>query len=486
MIHSVVSIAVGLIILALAATSNAAEFYVDPVNGSMDNDGSKANPWSTMEEVWRQNKIRTQAWISPWSESAGLIEKNASAPVQPGDTIYLMTGNHGDLSIKSAINTDWIYVKAYAGETPRFNSIYMRAGAKWVFDGLHIGWEYGSNTPTHLFSIDDSDLRGPSSDIVIRKCTLSQTSVNTASWTQAEWENISANGIYISEGGTVAKTSKVLIEENNISNVNRGILVNGNDITIKGNAIAWFISDGIRVGTSDTILVECNTIKEAVSINGVHHDCIQAYSTHDSTTISHMTNITVSKNTCINTEDDSRNFIGVLQCVGLFDGLYDGLKVENNLCVVNAYHCLGIYGARGASIANNTCAINVKGHPDVTESAGIIMGATNAGTHGSDNVVINNFASHIIDDNGGLTRSESNITGYTPTDHFQSTTTINYNLIPASTAVNTGATIGAPTIDISEHERDTNPDVGAYEYIPVGVPSIPKNFRITISTANGY
>lgn len=47
---------IGLVCLFMVMRIQAALFYVDPQNGSISNDGSSANPWSTLQEVLDSNK----------------------------------------------------------------------------------------------------------------------------------------------------------------------------------------------------------------------------------------------------------------------------------------------------------------------------------------------------------------------------------------------------------------------------------------------
>ena len=52
-----------------AVVANAAEFYVDPVDGSPEGDGSEARPWQTIESVLSQSAINdsmkaSAAWMT--------------------------------------------------------------------------------------------------------------------------------------------------------------------------------------------------------------------------------------------------------------------------------------------------------------------------------------------------------------------------------------------------------------------------------------
>ena len=48
------------LLLCIAAPAWAADFYVDPVNGSDAGNGGAANPWRTLQAVIQANRIETR------------------------------------------------------------------------------------------------------------------------------------------------------------------------------------------------------------------------------------------------------------------------------------------------------------------------------------------------------------------------------------------------------------------------------------------
>lgn len=95
-----------LLVCLSAATLGAADFYVDPVNGSAAGNGSAGNPWLTLEQVVSDNLIESQVWNSlPYTAGATLVPKNAGAPVKAGDTVWLRTGYHGELVLNGYYNS---------------------------------------------------------------------------------------------------------------------------------------------------------------------------------------------------------------------------------------------------------------------------------------------------------------------------------------------------------------------------------------------
>ena len=71
------------------------------------------------------------------SSPAKKLPPNNGATVQPGDTVYLMTGSHGDVSLNAA-NPDFITLAAAAGQTPILSSLKMEGASHWILSGLTV------------------------------------------------------------------------------------------------------------------------------------------------------------------------------------------------------------------------------------------------------------------------------------------------------------------------------------------------------------
>ena len=122
-------------------------WYVDPVHGktpAAGGSGSQASPWNSLSGIisgnWAANGFSIPGYTRPLLSSvpyyhitsAGRIDvadKLGNPPVQPGDTIYLMSGNYGDIGLGSfdlpTTNSDFVTVQAapIAGQVP-FNPLY--------------------------------------------------------------------------------------------------------------------------------------------------------------------------------------------------------------------------------------------------------------------------------------------------------------------------------------------------------------------------
>ena len=120
-----------------------AEFYVDPVNGSPRGDGSAARPWRTIQEVFDAGRIESQQWDRlPYTDESTPVVKNAGAPVQAGDIIWLRSGFHGELNITGYYNTAPITLAAEEGHMPCLSALRIRSGANWIVRGLAVSAEF--------------------------------------------------------------------------------------------------------------------------------------------------------------------------------------------------------------------------------------------------------------------------------------------------------------------------------------------------------
>jgi hypothetical protein len=72
------------LLLLLASSAGATDFYVDPVNGSDSGNGTDTNPWRTLQAVIEARLIETQSWESLPYEAG----KPAAAHLDAGDRLF--------------------------------------------------------------------------------------------------------------------------------------------------------------------------------------------------------------------------------------------------------------------------------------------------------------------------------------------------------------------------------------------------------------
>ena len=158
------------------------------------------------------------------------------------------------------------------------------------------------------------------------------------------------------------------------------------------------------------------------------------------------------------TTDPNRPLQGHLQGIGFFDGMYDNIRVTNNVVIVTQYHGIALYGVRNAFVANNTVVgsdnpwLAVVSHKDGTPSTA---------------TVINNLTGDLRFDDTGTFEVSNNMEISNHQDHFliydPTNQIYDLRLKATSSAINAGSSNGAPTADILGNVRDSQPDCGAYE-----------------------
>ena len=165
----------------------AADYYVDPVNGSDLGDGSMASPWLSLQWVIDE-QVETQTWSSfPWSEADGLVAHHAGSPVQAGDTIYLMDGYHGTLSIIGLYNLDFIRIAAAPGHQAQLGWVLVQGGGHWPFDGLEISPMLEAElNPEPAFFGENHSWRGYTEYITIENSKIF-TLDDVSAWSMEDW-----------------------------------------------------------------------------------------------------------------------------------------------------------------------------------------------------------------------------------------------------------------------------------------------------------
>lgn len=131
-------------------------FYVDPVGGSMDNDGSRERPWSSIQQVM-DTKLQTFRYAArPCPGGELSAARNQGAPISGGDVIVLLPGYHGSLLVQEAYNRREVTLRAEAGAT--LSSVRVVAASRWAFSGLTVDGSSGGRTSGSdtLFIVDSS------------------------------------------------------------------------------------------------------------------------------------------------------------------------------------------------------------------------------------------------------------------------------------------------------------------------------------------
>lgn len=439
--------------LIFLPTAFSATFYLDPVNGNINNNGSSDSPWSTLEEVVNNNFVETQEYSPlPYDPAnSQLVIKNAGAVIKAGDTLMLRNGLHGTVLIDRHYNADFITIMAAPGHTPILAEIRFRAAKNWKLSGLEISSEpYGYYTNYRLVYIESHSYRGPSSDFEITDCNIYSTT-NSSSWTAQDWLDKVSGGISING-------DRVHANNNILTNVSMGITITGADCSAINNQIINFSADGMRA-LGKNILLEGNLIKNCYDIDDNHDDGIQSFNLN----YEDYSNVVIRGNTIINFEDPNQPLRGPLQGIGCFDGPYNDWIIENNVIAIDHYHGISLYGAYNCMVRNNTVIdltpdetpgpawIRITDHKDGTPSAGCVVANNVANTFSVDGLMLNNYT---VDD----------YVGYE--EHFVDYLQHDFRLKPGSAMIDAGDDTNAALTDILSVSRPQgiSSDIGAYEY----------------------
>jgi hypothetical protein len=449
--------------------SLAATFYVDPAIGNMDNDGSVNHPWRTLAEVIDQNKIESmQPADYPYSFGDPLVVKNDGAPVQPGDTIVLMSGFHGTVTIIAYYNPETITIKAGQGQTPHLGPIEIRSSSKWVLEGLHISPSFA--TPYEcktLINLSSHNWTGPGHDLIVRDCTAFSVA-DASGWSEADWNEKACNGMSLSGDQMVA-------ENNALINVNFGITVSGKDCTVRGNLVENFSGDGMR-GLGDNGLFEYNTVKNCFDVNDNHDDGFQSWSNGAGGVGSGtVKGIVLRGNTIIDYEDPNQPYRGTLQGIGCFDGMFEDWVVENNVVIVDHWHGITLMGAIDCRIVNNTV---VDLNTDRPGPPWIRISDHKNGTPSSGSLIRNNLLTTAISMDAGVTE-DHNIILSDHAEYFVDYAKLDLHLKEDAPAIDAGIEDQAPNTDRDGNQRPFGNgwDVGAYEYHD-GAPVRPQGVKL--------
>ena len=153
-------------------------WWLDPVNGKTPADGgngSQTAPWNSLPGVlsFRFPPGYTRPLLSsvPYihvvdGKRVFIADQLGNPPVQPGDTIKLMSGNYGDIVIgdylQQVVNPSFVTVEAAPGQAPVFLTLYIRSTNKWVFKGIKVQSLFGTNNNKQgLVTVSDQGAVAP-------------------------------------------------------------------------------------------------------------------------------------------------------------------------------------------------------------------------------------------------------------------------------------------------------------------------------------
>jgi hypothetical protein len=442
-----------------ALAAGAGEFYIDAERGDPVNDGSAERPWRSLQETLDRGLVESRGWPAlPHREGQDLVPRNPGAAIRGGDTLWLSSGDYGELVVDGFYNTAPITVAAREGQRPRFAKILVRSSSCWVFRGLGISPDAGGERKAYtLFGIESHGWRGPVHDIAVESCVLSSAE-DTSAWTREDWNARACNGI-------LADGDRIVIRGNRLKNVDFGISAAGPRALVENNVVENFSGDGLR-GLGDFSVFQSNTVKNCYAVNANHDDGFQSWSVGPKGVGSGVVKgVVLRGNRIVNYEDPNQPHRGTLQGIGCFDGIFEDWVIENNVIVVDHWHGITLGGARGCRIVNNTV---IDPNDEEPGPAWIRIGKHKDGTPSANCVVRNNLASSIQVDPGEGMEEDHNVLVADKAATFVDAGAFDLRLKPGSPAIDAGTGALAPVRDAQGVHRPQGRavDAGAYEHTP--------------------
>ncbi len=396
---------------------------------------------------------------------------------KPGDKISLMSGDYGGFVLDGK-NSAFITIEAAPGQTPKFTSIAIgwREGAsRWRIRGVTISrlsvgtWPNGSFVHAPLVDIRNSD-----------NIELEHNSIFSQAGEFAWRQEINAPSTMPTPASGIAvdQSSCISLKQNHIFNVFNAIQIGGDQVgdhgkyfAVTDNVIDDFAGDGIDHSASHVRILR-NRITNSHDIcqnKCVHTDGIQGWNWHNQpgqvdTDVIIDSNVIIAqtKPNLVLASDD-------LHGITIFDGMWDGMQISNNLVITSTWHGITAYGVNNLAIINNTVAgTNAKRRtwiaynprknaPPGTTYHGVIIRnnvALDLPREGLPGVEVDhNFR---VSDTGDFA---DNFVKFDP-NHFA------YDLHPTkmSDAKGEGSAEKAPAVDMEGKPRGPKIDIGAYAF----------------------
>lgn len=385
-------------------TSPTGQIWIfDAVNGSDQGDGSPAKPWKTLQAL-TSPIVGSSPLLSnfPYRRAAdGTIASNPDAPIRPGDTIRLMTGAYGSLTVAAPAHTlpsaKFITLEAAPGQAPLMQTLTFQGATKWYVRNIKLqaladGW-------SPLIRISDSG-DANSADIVLDHLSMSSQD-DVRGWSQEDWKaKARMAGVKIG-GGNPDNTICTSVLNSAMDNMRGGAFLFGSKILFADNSINYFTGDGLDYAGNDLTITR-NTITNNLNVNdGVHPDAMQGQIGYvpPGRTSNTFNNIMIDRNLVIRQTDPKLPFPSYLQGIDAFNMDWSHLTVSNNVIITSACQGVGYASVHDGLIVNNT-VLDDGSDIGTRNAAGAIMcrpwimvyGQTHEGSPSNDVIVRNNIA----------------------------------------------------------------------------------------------
>lgn len=323
-------------------------FYVDPENGSMDGDGSRSHPWKTLAEVFSDNLIQHYRYEKlPYSKGGEKVVVNPDAPVRGGDTLVLLSGNHGEVSTgREGFYFDeskFLTIRAGLGSLPVLSSIELLSASNIYLSRLEFVCDVQKDkSPEAIITFSGHKHFGESDSIIISDCIV-RSKGESGRWSAQEWLEKAAAGIVIRGSNSVVRRCRVV-------NAGLGISVTGNNAVVIENTVKNFCVDGLR-GNGSNLVFERNIVRDSFKVDGNHDDGFQSFMVAGSSVYE---NVILKGNVFLQGGDRTKKLLSGFQGIGCFDGPYRNWTITGNVVIVDNWHGITLMGAEDSVVYGNT------------------------------------------------------------------------------------------------------------------------------------
>ncbi len=305
-----------------AGAAGAADYYAAPPGGAKG-DGSRAAPF------------------------AGLEAARAAGVLEGGDTLHLLPGDYGIVTLANWKFEPDLAIRGQQGGGSHMEALRIVGGGGMVISDLDI-WPTGKLESGDTLLRADKGARGILFERLDLRADVSAPE-RMFEWTRDEWlHKYRFAGIRLANGGNTVRNSR-------LAGVAHGI-VGVLQITIENNEINGFSGDGLRA-LGDHSVVRGNTVRNCFDIDSNHDDGFQSWATKapEGEARAAQVGLVLDGNRIIEWDGpEDHPLRGLLQGIGMFDGFYRDLAITNNLIVTSNLHGISVFGAQDALIANNT------------------------------------------------------------------------------------------------------------------------------------
>lgn len=296
------------------------------------------------------------------------------------DVIELAPGHYGDLNFGKLSYDSTVTVRSANPDDPAvFNTINVLEVTNLTFDSIFVDFVPDETTVEWSGAVKISLSSGITIENSVIEGGPSVRGVSPDAEPGTQW----AEGILgepIGRGVLLYESSDVVIQNNDISNFTKGIVVSGEDITIFQNEIHHLRSSPVTGSVTGGLTVEENYFHDfypwKLGGHGDHGDYVHLWSTAGHS--EPISDINIKNN--LFTAGDGESLLGVF----LEDGhgvSFTDVNIEGNVIHLADHQAMSLNNVQGGTISNNTLLLSGE---DSSKAPGIGL------HHGTRDLVISN------------------------------------------------------------------------------------------------